>query len=199
MPFDLHNVTAALSGCRHCADRFAATATGHAPRPILHLHPAARIVIASQAPGARAHASGVPFRDPSGARLRDWMGLSEDAFFAPGAVAVVPMGFCFPGQDAEGNDLRPPAICAQMWQDRVLSALSSVRLTLVIGAVAQRQRLGRRGPMTETVRGWRDHAPNTFPLPHPSWRNTPWLRRNPWFEAELLPALRQRVAEVLAE
>lgn len=185
--------------CRHCAPHFAKTATGHVPRPIVHLHHAARIVIASQAPGARAHASGVPFRDPSGVRLRDWMGLDEETFFAPGVVAVVPMGFCFPGQDAEGNDLRPPPICAQMWQDRVLAALPAVRLTLVIGAVAQRQRLGRRGPMTETVRGWRDHAPRVFPLPHPSWRNTPWLKRNPWFEAELLPALRQRVAEVLAD
>ncbi|WP_316013686.1 uracil-DNA glycosylase family protein [Roseobacter sp. HKCCA0434] len=187
---------AELLACRLCEGRFAATASGHVPRPIVHLHPRARIGIASQAPGARAHASGIPFRDPSGVRLRDWMGLDEETFFAPGTLAIVPMGFCFPGHDAAGGDLPPPAICRRTWHDRVMSVLPELRLVLVIGGLAQRRMLGTTR-MTEAVRDWQGFG-KCVPLPHPSWRNTPWLKRNPWFEAEVLPDLRARVRDALA-
>ena len=185
-----------LAACRICAERFAATVSGHAPRPILRLDPAAPILIVSQAPGWRAHRSGIPFDDPSGARLRDWMGLDARRFFARGTLSIAPMGFCFPGHDAAGGDLPPPAICRETWHADILAALTGVRITLVIGGLAQRHMLGA-GRMTDRVRGWRKAPRNVWPLPHPSWRNTPWLRRNPWFETELLPALREEVAKVL--
>jgi len=182
--------------CRLCADRFAVTATGHAPRPVVWFRPGARMLIVGQAPGARVHASGRPFTDPSGDRLRDWMGVDAETFYDLSRVAIVPMAFCFPGYDAKGSDLPPPPLCAQTWRGRVMEALGAVELTLLVGGAAQRWHLGARN-VTDTVAGWRDHAPRVFPLPHPSWRNTAWLKRNPWFEADLLPALRARVKEVL--
>ncbi|MBD3785682.1 MAG: uracil-DNA glycosylase family protein [Sphingomonadales bacterium] len=185
-----------ISACRLCAGRFAATASGHAPRPVVWFRPGARLLIVGQAPGARVHASGRPFTDPSGDRLRGWMGVEEGAFYDLGRIAIVPMAFCFPGYDAKGADLPPPPLCATTWRDRVLAALGPVELTLLVGGAAQRWHLGTRN-VTATVAGWRDHAPRVFPLPHPSWRNTGWLKRNPWFEADLLPALRARVKEVL--
>ena len=185
-----------LGACRLCAARFAATQSAHEPRPILRLNPDAPILIVSQAPGWRAHVSGVPFDDPSGVRLRDWMGLEAEAFFAPRTLSIAPMGFCFPGHDAQGGDLPPPAICRRTWHAEVLAALPGVRLRLVIGGLAQGYLMGP-GRMTDRVAAWRDAPPGLWPLPHPSWRNTPWLRRNPWFEAELLPALRGAVAEAL--
>ena len=186
-----------ISACRLCADRFAATRTAHAPRPVTWFAPGARVLIAGQAPGMRVHRSGRPFTDPSGDRLRDWMGVDDAVFYDRGRVAIVPMAFCFPGYDANGSDRPPPKICADTWRARVLDGLGDIALTLLIGSYAQAWHLGGKRPVTDRVRAWRDHAPAVFPLPHPSWRNTGWLKKNPWFEAELLPALKSRVREVL--
>ena len=185
-----------IGACRICAPRFAATATGHMPRPVVWFRPGARILIAGQAPGMRVHLAGRPFADRSGDRLRDWMGLDAAGFYDQTRVAIVPMAFCFPGYDAKGADLPPPPICAATWRARVMDVLKP-RLTLLVGGHAIRWHLGRRD-MTATVADWRNAPPGMVPLPHPSWRNTGWLRRNPWFEAELLPVLRRRVAEALA-
>ena len=190
----------AIRACTLCAERFAATATSHAPRPVPWFRPGARILIAGQAPGLRVHEAGRPFADPSGDRLRRWLGLTSGAFYDLEKIAIVPMAFCFPGYDAKGADLPPPPICAKTWRDGVLGQLTAVRLTLLVGAHAQAWHLpapARKGGVSATVCGWRDHAPNVFPLPHPSWRNTAWLKRNLWFEDELLPALQSRVKEVL--
>jgi uracil-DNA glycosylase len=186
-----------IRGCRLCAARFAATATAHEPRPVVWFRPSARLLIAGQAPGARVHASGRPFTDPSGDRLRDWTGLSEAEFYDLSRVAIVPMAFCFPGYDAKGSDLPPPPVCAKTWRARVMADLSAVRLTLLVGAHAIRWHLGARD-VSATVADWRGPAARgIFPLPHPSWRNTAWLRRNPWFDAELVPALRGAVRKVM--
>jgi uracil-DNA glycosylase len=186
-----------IQGCTLCAARFAATATAHAPRPVVWFRPGARLLIAGQAPGARVHDSGRPFTDRSGDRLRDWTGLSEAEFYDLSRVAVVPMAFCFPGYDAKGSDLPPPPICAATWRERVMADLGATRLTLLVGGAAIRWHLGQRD-LTAAVADWRKVAgQGVFPLPHPSWRNTGWLKRHPWFEAELLPVLRQRVREVM--
>ena len=186
-----------IAACRLCADRFAATATAHAPRPVVWYRASARILVAGQAPGARVHASGLPFDDASGARLRDWMGVGRDEFYDRDRVAVVPVAFCFPGYDAKGSDLPPPPICAATWRARVLADLPAVRLTLLVGGAAQGWHLGK-APVAGRVAGWRDLAARgIYPLPHPSWRNTGWLKRNPWFAAELVPQLRAAVARVL--
>lgn len=184
--------------CTLCASRFAQTATGHAPRPVVWLRPGARVLICGQAPGARVHASGRPFTDPSGDRLRDWMGVGEDIFYDREKVAILPMAFCFPGYDAKGADLPPPALCHQTWHSRVMRALGAVPLTLLVGGYAHRWHLGTRAGVTDTVAGWRAHAPRLFPLPHPSWRNTAWLKKHPWFEADVIPELRTQVAKALA-
>lgn len=188
---------AQIRNCRICAERFAATATAHAPRPVVWFRPTARILIAGQAPGARVHDSGRPFTDPSGDRLRAWLGLTEAEFYDKDRVAVVPMGFCFPGYNDKKADLPPPAVCSRTWHHLVMAELPDVRLKVLVGAHAQRYHLGAKAPVTELVRGWRDHAPQVFPLPHPSWRNTAWLKKNPWFEAELLPVLQARVKELM--
>lgn len=188
-----------LKSCRICADRFAQTVTAHRPNPVAWFAPGARILIAGQAPGMKVHRSGKPFTDPSGDRLRDWMGVDDATFYDRARIAIVPMAFCFPGHDAKGSDLPPPKICAQTWRADILKVLPDIRLTLLIGAYAQSWHLGDRQSVTARVQNWRDHAPAVFPLPHPSWRNTAWLKKNPWFDAELLPVLRARIAEVLAE
>lgn len=193
----LNRLKSELSACRLCAARFAATATAHEPNPVVWFHSDARILVAGQAPGLRVHKSGKPFTDPSGDRLRDWMGLPEAEFYDKKKVAIVPMAFCFPGYDAKGSDLPPPKICAQTWRKRVSKSLGQVSLTILIGGHAQKWHLGTAQGVTETVAGWRDHAPNIFSLPHPSWRNSGWLKRHPWFEAELIPALRDRIRDVL--
>jgi len=188
-------LTEAIRGCRLCAGRFAATATGHSPRPVPWLSTVAPIVIAGQAPGARVHALGRPYDDPSGDRLRIWLGVDRDAFYDRRRFAVLPMAFCFPGYDAAGSDLPPPPICAATWRARALAAMPAVRLTLLVGGYAQRWHLGRgAGSVSATVAAWRECPKGFLPLPHPSWRNTGWLKKNPWFEAELLPELRARVA-----
>jgi len=188
-----------IAACRLCAGRFAATATGHAPRPVVWFRPGARILIAGQAPGARVHEAGVPFRDRSGDRLRAWLGLTETEFYDRDRVAIVPMAFCFPGYDARGADLPPPPICARTWHAQVMARLPALRLRILVGGHAQDWHMGRGPGVTARVAAWRDHAPGVFPLPHPSWRNTGWLKTHSWFEAELLPALRARVREVLDE
>jgi uracil-DNA glycosylase len=186
-----------IQRCRLCAQRFAATATAHAPRPVVWFRPGARLLVAGQAPGARVHDSGQPFTDRSGERLRNWMGVSEAEFYDLTRIAIVPMAFCFPGYDAKGADLPPPPLCATTWRAPVLAALGPVPLTLLVGGAAIRWHLGL-ADVTGTVADWRAHAARgVFPLPHPSWRNTGWLKRHPWFEAELIPALRARVREVM--
>jgi uracil-DNA glycosylase len=193
------DLDARIRACRLCAERFQATATAHSPRPVVWFRPGARILIAGQAPGLRVHASGRPFTDPSGDRLRAWTGLDEATFYDLGRVAILPMAFCFPGYDARGADLPPPALCARTWRAEALAHLGPLRLTLAVGGAAIRWHLGP-GPVTATVADWRSAAPRgIFPLPHPSWRNTAWLARNPWFEADLLPDLRDSVRAALRD
>lgn len=190
----LERVLAEARACRHCV-----AVLPHPPRPVLRAHVDARILIVGQAPGARVHESGIPFDDRSGDRLRDWLGVDRAAFYDEHRFAIVPMGLCFPGLDEKGSDLPPIKDCGPIWQPRLKMALPRIGTTLLVGGYAQRYHLGRRAKasVTETVRSFRDYLPAVFVLPHPSWRNTAWLRRNPWFEAELLPALRRRVAELL--
>lgn len=185
-----------IGACRICADQFARTKTGHAPRPVFWGSDQAPILISGQAPGAKVHASGRPFDDPSGDRLRDWLGVGRDIFYDRSSFAIVPMAFCFPGYDAKGGDLPPPKICSATWHQSVLSAMPQIKFRIIIGGYAQKFHLSKTG-VTRTVAAWRDHMPDTIPLPHPSWRNTAWLKQNPWFESETLPALRARVQEEL--
>lgn len=199
MTGEFENLQKMLSTCRICEARFKATKTGHTPRPIVWFNRSARILIAGQAPGMRVHDAGEPFRDPSGDRLREWMGVDEPTFYNRDQIAIVPMAFCFPGYDAKGSDLPPPRICAQTWRTEIMSHLSGIRLTLLIGGYAQSWHLGgeAKGSVTANVARWRDLLPAALPLPHPSWRNTAWLKKNPWFEADVVPALRTRVQEAL--
>lgn len=198
MPAPLARAVAEAAACTACAPDFARTATAHAPNPILRPSATARILVASQAPGARAHASGLPFDDPSGDRLRNWMGIGRDVFYDDRRIAILPMGFCFPGYDARGSDLPPPRRCAELWRRRLLAEMGKIELTLLIGGHAQRWHLGPSArAVTATVAGWREHVPATLPLPHPSWRNTAWLKRNAWFEAEVVPWLRAEVARLV--
>jgi uracil-DNA glycosylase len=167
------------------------------PRPVLQALPSARILIAAQAPGRKVQASGIPFDDASGERLRAWTGLTREAFYDASRVALVPMGFCYPGTGSSG-DLPPRPECAKAWRARILSQLVNIELTLVIGSYAQAWHFERgAGSLTSVVADWRSYLPGRVPLPHPSPRNNIWLKRNPWFEAELLPVLRQRVAQAL--
>ncbi len=188
-----------IRACRICAERFAATATAHEPRTVVWVRPGARILVAGQAPGARVHQSGRPFTDPSGDRLRDWLGIDEATFYDKSRLAIVPMAFCFPGYDAKGSDLPPPPICARTWHGQVMAALGDVRLRVLVGGPAIKWHLGWKGRVTDAVADWQVHAPATFVLPHPSWRNTGWLKREPWFERDVVPALRAAVKEALAD
>lgn len=167
------------------------------PRPLLQVSPAARVLIAGQAPGARTHESGIPFDDASGQRLREWLGIGPEVFYDPRCIAILPMGFCYPGKGRSG-DLPPRPECAPAWRDALLDHLPEVELTLVIGRYAHDHHLRGAGPtLTATVKAWREYWPGILPLPHPSPRNNPWLRKNPWFEQELLPALRSRVGQLI--
>jgi uracil-DNA glycosylase len=188
-----------LRACRLCGPRFAATATAHRPNPVVWFGAGAKVLIASQAPGLRVHEANTPFWDASGKRLRCWLGMDEATFYDRDKVAISPMGFCFPGYDAKGSDLPPPAICARTWRAGALSMLGEVRLTVLIGGHAMRYHLPGFTKVTDAVAGWRDHPDGVFALPHPSWRNTGWLKKNPWFEAEVLPRLKIAVKEVLDE
>lgn len=181
-----------VRACTHCAEHLPL-----GPRPVLQLHASARILIAGQAPGRKVHETGIPFNDASGERLRAWLGIPRDVFYDAQRVAIVPMGLCFPGTGRAG-DLPPRPECAPLWREALLARLKRVQLTLVFGQYAQAWHLPQAGAtLTEAVLDWRRHWPRTLALPHPSPRNNLWLKRNPWFEAELIPALRTRVAEVL--
>jgi uracil-DNA glycosylase len=179
-----------VRACRICTD------LPLGPRPIFQASTTARILIASQAPGTRAHESGIPFSDASGDRLREWMGLSKAAFYDAREIAIVPMGLCYPGR-RHGGDAPPRPECAPLWRARLLGAMPALRLTLLVGSYAQRDVLGP-GPMTDNVANFRSHLPHYFPLPHPSWQTRTWATRNPWFEAEVLPALRQAIHDARA-
>lgn len=205
MPPSLSKLLSDIHACRHCVEQPAGAPLPHLPRPVLRVSKRARIAIFSQAPGARVHASGLPFSDPSGMRLRDWMGVTEDEFYNIRHVAFVPMGFCFPGLDAKGGDLPPRPECAPHWRSRLLERLDKVELVLLVGQYAQRWHLGHTAQcgLTRTVAAWHDiyrpdAKPRTMPMPHPSWRNNAWLKANPWFEAALLPVLRIDVRRILA-
>lgn len=164
----------------------------------MQIHPDARVLIAGQAPGRRVHESGVPFDDASGERLREWMGVTREVFYDPKHVAILPMGFCYPGSKKSG-DLPPRPECAPAWRGRLLARLRSLEITLVIGQYAQAYHLAERhASLTDAVKSWRTYWPAVVPMPHPSPRNRLWIRRNPWFEAELLPSLRARLTKVLA-
>lgn len=196
-----------IRACRQCAEAPMGAPLPHAPRPALRVSATARLLVAGQAPGARVHNTGLPFNDPSGDRLRDWMGIDRETFYDGKRIAIVPMGFCFPGQNAAGADLPPRPECRARWHEALFSAAPTFDLVLAIGRYAQDYHLGRLGltlpkglRVSETVARWREFSggtPKVFPLPHPSWRNTGWLKRHPWFEAELLPELRKETALLL--
>ncbi|WP_162943889.1 MULTISPECIES: uracil-DNA glycosylase family protein [unclassified Rhizobium] len=200
----LHSAIAACRLCRDAPAKGEADRLPHEPRPVATLSSTARILIAGQAPGLRVHESGLPFNDASGDRLRQWLAVDRECFYDPDHFAIMGMGFCFPGYDAAGSDLPPRKECAPLWRQRAMDAMPQIELILTIGQYAQAWHLGaaRMGSMTETVAEWRrylltNHLPAVLPLPHPSWRNSGWLKRHPWFEAELLPALQQRVKSLL--
>ncbi len=182
-----------IRSCTLCA-----THLPHGPRPVLQISRTARILIAGQAPGRKVHASGIPFDDASGDRLRDWLGIDRETFYDASRVAILPMGFCYPGTGKSG-DLPPRPECAATWRENVLTELHAVKLTLVIGQYAMAWHLGPRvkPTLTETVQAWHSYLPDFLPLPHPSPRNNIWLKRNPWFEQNVLPELRRKVEESL--
>lgn len=202
---DLAGLEKRIARCRLCVEQPRGKPLPHEPNPIVHLSPTARLCIAGQAAGTLAHASSKPFNDPSGVRLRDWMGVTPDQFYDRGRLAIVPMGLCFPGLDARGSDLPPRRECAPHWRPEIFAAMPQIELLLAIGQYAQAWHLGslRGKNLTETVANWREifeatDRPKVLPLPHPSWRNNAWIRKNPWFEAELLPVLRAEVARLMA-
>ena len=204
----LAELTARIRACRICAEHPEGDPLPHEPRPVLAVSSTARLMVAGQAPGIRVHQSGKPFTDPSGDRLRQWMGIDEAVFYDESRIAIVPMGFCFPGWDANKGDLPPRRECRAAWHDALMAAMPRVETILVIGAYAQeyhfaRLELARRKGegVTELVRRFADFAgakPRVIPLPHPSWRNSGWLRKNPWFEAEVLPLVRRSVESAMA-
>ena len=198
-----------IARCRICRDAPHGKPLPHEPRPVAQLGAGARILIAGQAPGLRVHESGLPFDDRSGDRLRGWMGICRDVFYHRDRIAILPMGFCFPGYDTAGSDLPPRRECAPKWREAALAALPNIELILVIGGYAQTWHLPRAGApdisppgVTTTILAWRAIAEATRPriivLPHPSWRNTGWLKKNPWFDAEVLPFLRAEIARLLS-
>jgi uracil-DNA glycosylase len=196
---DLDDLLADIRACRACLGELP-----HTPRPVVRVFPETRLLICGQAPGRRVHESGLPFTDPSGDRLREWMGVDYETFYADHRIGVAAQAFCYPGTAPKGGDYPPPRRCAELWRPRLMDALPKMELTLLVGSYAQvwaqsRGLLGSRVKtnMTETVRAWRNHAPDILPLPHPSWRNTAWLRKNPWFEDEVVPYLRQRTRDIL--
>ena len=198
----LDRLVGEIRSCRVCVDHPKGRPLPHEPRPVLRVSRTAHLAIAGQAPGTRVHASGQPFTDPSGDRLRDWMGVTADEFYDVSRVAIIPMGFCFPGLDAAGGDLPPRPECAPLWRARLMALMPRLELILLVGLYAQRWHIGTKGSLTETVGDWRTVAareakPRCFPMPHPSWRNNAWLKKNPWFEAELLPELRRDVRSLL--
>ncbi|KAB2917062.1 MAG: uracil-DNA glycosylase family protein [Hyphomicrobiaceae bacterium] len=200
----LQRLVREIRTCRICRDTPHGAALPHEPRPVLRPSTTARLCICSQAPGVRVHATGTPFTDPSGDRLRAWLAVTPEEFYDQARVAIVPMGFCFPGHDAAGGDLPPRTECAATWHQRIFAAMPQIELILLVGHHAQRWHLDRaaKGGMTETVKRWREFLdapgqPRRLPLPHPSWRNNAWIAANPWFENALLPRLRREVHALL--
>lgn len=171
------------------------------PRPVVRAEARARLLIIGQAPGTKVHESGVPWNDPSGDRLREWMGISRDAFYDPSRIAIMPMGFCYPGRLEKGGDRPPRPECAPAWHARLSDQLPDIALILLVGSYAQKFYLGVENARTvaETVQGWARLGPRYFPLPHPSWRTKAWAKRYPWFEAEVIPELRRRLATVWSD
>jgi uracil-DNA glycosylase len=198
---ELDRLLASIRACRHCVEAPDRQPLPHEPRPVLRVSRTARLGVCSQAPGTRVHASGIPFTDASGDRLRDWMGVSPQEFYDERRVAIIPMGFCFPGQDANGGDLPPRGECAKLWHPSLFARLPQLELVLSVGSYSQRWHLGDAAgdSLQATMRDWRQHLRQrrVLPLPHPSWRNNGWLKRNPWFEEELLPVLRREVRSLL--
>lgn len=192
MTASIEQLLADIRGCTLCAAHLPL-----GPRPIVQAAPGARILIVGQAPGSKVHDSGIPWADQSGDRLREWTGLDAATFYDPARVALLPMGFCYPGT-ANGADLPPRAECAPAWHGPLLAMLPDIRLTLLVGIHAQARYLpeAKKLSMTDAVRGFAAFGPRRMPLPHPSWRSTGWMRRNPWFEADVLPVLRARVSAV---
>lgn len=204
MKQELAQLAAAIKGCRICVEQPLGTPLPHEPRPVVRLSAKARICIAGQAPGIRVHESGIPFNDPSGDRLRDWMGVDRSQFYDENLVSMVPMGFCFPGYDKHKSDLPPRKECARAWHAHIFDSLPQLELMLVIGSYAQSYHLRELSgkSVTETVANWRNiheqtQSPKILPLPHPSWRNSAWIKRHPWFEAELLKFLRRQIANLI--
>lgn len=196
MTESLEALSARARACRLCVEPL----RPFEPRPTFRAHRDARLLIVGQAPGSRVYETGIPWNDRSGDRLRDWLQLDRDQFYDSRRVAILPAGFCYPGVDKNGGDKPPRPICAPTWHQAFLAHMPRIELTLLIGAYAQRFYLGDAAnkALGATVAAWREHAPKFLPLPHPSWRNTAWLRRNPWFEQDVLPALRSRVAVMFA-
>lgn len=193
----MNSFAALLTKARNCT--LCAADLPHGARPVFQLHPEARILVASQAPGRKVHQSGVPFNDASGDRLREWMGVTREVFYDAGQIAILPMGLCFPGKGKSG-DLPPRTECAATWREQLLAQLHHLEVTLAVGQYAQVYHMGKEpSTLTDRVRCWESYWPEIIPLPHPSPRNNIWLTRNPWFEKELLPSLKQRVAEVLGK
>ena len=199
---DLARLTERVRACRICVESPIGKPLPHEPKPVLMPSSTARILIASQAPGTRVHLSGMPFTDTSGDRLRAWLGVNDDEFYDPAKFAIVPMGFCFPGQDANGGDLPPRRECAPAWRAALMDLMPQIDLILTIGIYAQNWHMGalRKPSLTDTVKDWRaiwqaEGRVKVLPLPHPSWRNTAWLKRNPWFETDLLPFLKAEIRQ----
>ena len=191
------SLTSLLREVRHCSICSDHLPLG--PRPVFQLHPQARILVVGQAPGKKVHESGIPFADASGIRLREWLGITSKVFYDSHCLAILPMGFCFPGAGNTG-DLPPRSECAPAWREKLMNHLTNLKLTVVIGKYAQAYYFpNTNSSVTNIVQSWHKHWPNLIPLPHPSPRNNMWLRRNPWFEENLLPLLRSRVAEVLKD
>ena len=203
-PAELEAVLAAIRACRHCLESPQGKPLPHEPRPVLRASRTAKLGVCSQAPGTKVHLSGTPCTDRSGDRLREWMGVTPEEFYDESRVAIVPMGFCFPGQDENGADLPPRKECLRLWHPKLFAALPQLELVLAVGTYAQHFHLGVNAGATlqETMLSWRTHfkrreRPRVLPLPHPSWRNNAWLRNNSWFESELLPVLRREVRRLL--
>ena len=192
----LAGAMAAARACTACAEHLPL-----GPRPVFRASATARLLIASQAPGTRVHETGIPWNDRSGDRLRGWLAMDRETFYDESRIAIVPAGLCYPGRDPRGGDLPPRPECAPLWRRRLVDRLANIELMLLVGQYAQTLYLGdrRKASLTETVAAWREYLPDYLPLPHPSWRNTAWLARNPWFEAELAPELRARVGRVLRQ
>lgn len=191
---DFASLLTEIRGCEICASDLPL-----GPRPVLRMTETARIAIIGQAPGTRVHESGIPWDDRSGARLREWLALDAKTFYDETRVAIMPMGFCYPGVDKNGGDKPPRKECAPEWHTVLWPHLGEVEITLLVGAYAQKYYLGKtaKKTMTATVAAWREYQPKFLPMPHPSWRNTAWLRKNPWFEEALLPPLRDRIRALI--